>query len=242
VRAALGELERYRTLSPAAKKEDLWQWYGLSRVNELLVGGLAQALPHQKEYLQRDLHRRDALFQHESLVHGRLPTVGLAEYREFFEELGFTVFGAGAFTPFRHEIVEVGEGDHCFWPGLMFGEMLFARAGVRAHGDFDPELAARSPLYFTWWRPHRETEDLSHGWGASSQWHTEFRRDYQSGGQLHYNVDGRWQVGESTQDSDLTVEERVELLTHRCFVRCRKRPWGRWPYGDRFTCSATTTV
>lgn len=242
VRGVVAELQSYRKLSPAVKKEDLWQWYGLSRVNELLVGGLAGELPHQKEYLGRDHHRRDGLFQHEALVQGRLPRVGMAEYRDFFEALGFTLFGAGPFTPFRHEIVELGDGEHSFWPGLMFGEMLFARAGVRTHGDFVPGVAERSPLYFSWWRPHRETEDLSHGWGASSQWRTEFRRDYESGGQFHYNVDGKWQVGQSTQDSDLTVEERIELLTHRCFVKCRKRPWGRWPYGDRFTCSATTTV
>jgi hypothetical protein len=243
------ELGRYRELatSATAKKEELWQWYGLSRVNELLVGGLAGELPHQRDYLKRDLHRRDALFQYDALVHGKLPKVGLAEYREFFQALGFTLVGDGPFSPFRHEVVEVTEGDgetvdEVLWPGLMFGELMFARGGVRVRSrKLVKAIAERSPLYFTWWRPHRETEDLSHGWGSNSQWRTELRRDYASGGQLHYNVDGKWPVEQEIAqraDADLTVEERIELLTHRCFVRCEKRPWGRWPYGDRYVTAA----
>jgi hypothetical protein len=246
-RPLMAELGRYRewSASRTAQKEDLWQWYALSRANEVLIGGLAGALPHASAHLRQDLQRRDALFQYESLVGGTVPRLSAEEYRGFFEALGFSLFGGGDFSPFRHEIVEVVDDgsssitvERTFWPGLTFGELLFSRAGVRVRsGALKKPLAERSPLYFTWWRPHRDTEDLSHGWGSNSQWRTEFRRDYQSGGKLHYNVDGKWPVeAEVVQraDSDLSVEERIELLTHRCFVRCDKRPWGRWPFGDRY--------
>jgi hypothetical protein len=247
----LGTLEGYRQLGPA-KKEDLWQWYALSRVNEVLIGGLVSELPHRATHLRQDVQRRDALFQHESLVHGQVPKISAADYRAFFETLGFELFEGGAFSPFHHEIVEVIEDgsagitvEHTFWPGLKFGELLFARAGVRVRsGALNKAVAERSPLYFTWWRAHRDTEDLSHGWGSSSQWRTEMRRDYQSAGKLHYNVDGKWAVEDlSHGDSDLGADERIELLTHRSFVRSTKRPWGRWPFGDRYLeSSATTTV
>jgi hypothetical protein len=203
--------------------------------------------------MRQDRQRRDALFQHESLVTGALATVTVEQYRHFFESLGFELFQGGAFSPMRHEIVEVvADGspgitvEHAFWPGLKFGELMFARAGVRVRsGTLSQAVAERSPLYFTWWRPHRDTEDLSHGWG-NNEWRTEMRRDYESGGLLYYNLDGKWPVEEEVAqraDSDLTVEDRIELLTHRCFVKSTKRPWGRWPFGDRYLAnSATTTV
>jgi hypothetical protein len=37
---------------------------------------------------------------------------------------------------------------------------------------------------------------------------------------------------------DLTGDERVELLTHRCFVRTHKRHDDRWPYDDTYACAA----
>src|SRR4051812_4757827 len=46
----LRALEGYRRLGPA-KKEDLWEWYALSRANEVLIGGLASELPHQPVHL-----------------------------------------------------------------------------------------------------------------------------------------------------------------------------------------------
>ena len=35
----------------------------------------------------------------------------------------------------------------------------------------------------------------------------------------------------------LPPEERVELLTHRCFVRTRKEDDDHWPYEDTLTLS-----
>jgi hypothetical protein len=35
-------------------------------------------------------------------------------------------------------------------------------------------------------------------------------------------------------DEDLYAEEKLELLRHRCFVRCAKRDDDRWPYSDSY--------
>ena len=34
---------------------------------------------------------------------------------------------------------------------------------------------------------------------------------------------------------DLEPAERVELLTNRCFIHCRKQHANRWPYDDTYT-------
>ncbi|HTN90221.1 MAG TPA: hypothetical protein VL242_41385 [Sorangium sp.] len=59
---------------------------------------------------------------------------------------------------------------------------------------------------------------------------------------LYYNVDGKHDLGvpEPTAEYDdaLTREERVELLTHRCFVTTAKQHDDLYPYDDRFRSEA----
>src|SRR6266550_1650701 len=96
-------------------------------------------------------------------------------------------FDERPYSPFFHEIVRQ------FWPGLMFGSMMFARAGVgvRCHPTIlRKDVAETSPMYFTYSRRRRLTVDLSMGWGHNSQWRTNFRRDYVDGDVYHFNVDG----------------------------------------------------
>jgi hypothetical protein len=191
------------------------------------------------------------------LVHGAVYTLSPQQYLDFFGQLGFAPFTQRPYSPFYHEIVEVIEDtnlscpilvDHVFWPGLMFGEMLFSRAGIRVRcqpGILIKRIAENSRLHFTYWRTRRETTDCSHGWGHNSQWLTQFRRDYLSDRQFHYNVDGEHPLGTGyaasfTTDSwerldELTTAERVELLVNRCFVRCDKDDTDRWPYDDRYS-------
>ena len=81
------------------------------------------------------------------------------------------------------------------------------------------------------------TPDLSHGWGANSQWGTDFRRDNVDAGVLHYNVDAR-ERRPGAADSGLSELAARDLLRHRCSIRENLRngqaPWDftlaeRWP-------------
>ncbi|WP_426511689.1 hypothetical protein ACPPVO_14320 [Dactylosporangium sp. McL0621] len=129
------------------------------------------------------------------------PLPSAAAWAEFRAAIGAVTVDERAFHPFFHEIVEVVPAEDPaeppslvreFWPGALVGGMLLARAGVAVRAGarhLDPEVAARSCLYWAWWRRNRPSADLSHGWGHNSQWGTDFRRDYVADGALHYNVD-----------------------------------------------------
>ncbi|MEV7022004.1 hypothetical protein [Kitasatospora sp. NPDC093558] len=158
------------------------------------------------------------------------------EYLDLFAALGMTpIEDDGAFDPFHHEIAEVDQADDpdapiqvlgLRWPGLMLGELLFSRAGVRvragaAHAERG--VADAWPIYWTFRRRHRPTVDLSQGWGSNSQWRTELRLDYRTAEGDHLNVSESVAIdGYSELDEDdrlLTPAERRELLRHRTFLR-----------------------
>ncbi|WP_405529705.1 hypothetical protein OG426_47185 [Streptomyces canus] len=165
------------------------------------------------------------------------------EYPGLFATLGMTPFTGDTFDPFLHEIVEVEQADdprapieitEVAWPGLMLGQLLFNRAGVRVRAGADHArrgVADRSPLYWTFRRRHRPTVDLSHGWGHNSQWRTDFRLDYRTpdGDRLnvaeHDPIDGRPDLDPDhpanlgPEERLLTPGERRELLRHRCLLR-----------------------
>jgi hypothetical protein len=153
-----------------------------------------------------------------------------ADIAEFMESLGLQRIAPRPFHPFFHEIVSIGAPAEV-WPGYMLGPLVMARAGVVVDEDFPKEIAEQSTLYWAYRRANRRTEDLSMGWGSNSQWRTGFRRDYVLDGILYYNVDGK---GGRGLDDDLDAAEKLELLRHRCFVRCPKRHDDRWPYDDTY--------
>lgn len=261
---AIQALEQYKQIHfppfpYEVKDEDLWRWYALNRVNDYLL----LSFQTRPDFYQAPLRQSEGWIGwmsnvgHNRLIHQPVNVVEPHEYLQFFTSLGFTSFTEAPFSPFFHEIVEVVESpeqsepvvvDHVYWPGLRFGDMLFSRAGVRvrsAPGVLDKEIAENSRLYFTFWRARRETKDLSHGWGSNSQWRTDFRRDYRSANGFHYNVDGKYRLDENYFDSlpehnqtlaedGLSLDERIELLTNRCLVRCRKNDQDLWPFYDKF--------
>jgi hypothetical protein len=261
-RETLSELAPYRRLNtPENPYEvhhwDLYQWYALGRVNDfLLLGFQAGDQLDWNGAFQSEYYREYMRNWHADLCDWHGPAIHPQEYLRFFEALGFRAFGTVPFSPFFHEVVEVVEDsslpgiavEHVFWPGLMFGEMLFSRAAVRVrcnHAVMRKEVAERSRLYFTFWRRRREASDLSHGWGSNSQWGNWLRRDYIHAGCFHYNVDGEylldetyWQrtrgeEGNRRSGEGLTLEARIELLTHRCLVRTAEPEHHYWPYNDR---------
>ncbi|MCX6367034.1 MAG: hypothetical protein NTX57_10040 [Armatimonadetes bacterium] len=197
--------------------DGLENWYALSRVHDMLVCQLYGK--HSRELT------KDA-------------------YVIWWEWVGLTTREPSTYHPFWHEIVELIEDDtltepvqieYFFWPALTFGELLFARAGVRVR--VQPELfiktqAERHTLFFTFTRSWRPTEDLSKGWGSNSQWRTDFRRDYATKMGYWFNRDGRcdltpghlpstWSPDDCFSE-ELSYEEHVELLVNRCFVRTPK--------------------
>lgn len=215
--AADGYVERLHTAATPhshwwADKDNgwhlLWELYALSRVSDYL------------------------------LLDPQLPP-----YLRLFTGLGMTPFEQAPFDPFLHEIVEVEQAEDpdspieildVRWPGLMLGELLFGRAGVRvragaAHAERG--VADGGPIYWTHRRAHRPTRDLSQSWGSNSQWRTDFRLDYRTPDGDLLNVaedapiDGRPDLDPNDygnlgpEERLLTPAERRDLLRHRCLLR-----------------------
>lgn len=174
------------------------------------------------------IHRVDAWlrqgFQRPAHGDGRPIDVTVDAYVDLWRGLGMTPVAPRVFHPFFVEIVDV-EPDpdpaaaptllELVWPCLMWGQMLFARAGgrIRAGADvIDHQVACTSTLYWAHVRRDRPCQDLSTGWGSNSQWSTRFRRDYVDGELLRYNVDAILRPATATARDD-------ELLRYRCSVR-----------------------
>jgi hypothetical protein len=173
------------------------------------------------------------------------PSISLEERNAWLRALGLTEIQQPAFHPFYHEIVEVEQAPdpdepirllETLWPGFLLGQMLVCRAGVRIRAGervVDKDLAEHSRLYWAFVRNNRPAVDASHGWGHNSQWSTRFRRDYVDDAAYYYNVDGEIDVHEEWTgapgdpnrhgDPPLTLPMRIELLTHRCFIRTPER-------------------
>jgi len=222
-----------RTFAEPIAIEDSWRLYALSRVNQVLL------LP----------------FQSGEGWEG--PALTLPDYQAFMTGLGCQIADETDYSPFFHEIVEVTEERahsprrkrielaRVDWPALMLGTMMFSRAGVAvscAFGALQPEIATSSTLHWARQRRYRRTSDPSDGWGSNSQWRTTFRRDHVLGDELLFNADGKHDLSAPelpVSDYDLTAAERIELLTHRCFVRCEKPDDDLYPYEDRIRLART---
>ena len=215
---------------PSAEHEDLYRLFAYGRVNEVLL-------------LRFQHGRADG-------TDWQGPVISLDEYRAFFKSLGMLTVEEPTFNPFYHEIVEVcpsADPDEPisvvgeFWPCLMLGNMLFSRAGVCVTGGsrvVNKTVAESSTLYWAFRRKNRPHQDQSHGWGSNSQWGTTFRRDYWIESEYYFNVDGENDLANpanpSPDQSELTQDEQIELLTNRCFVTTTKSHHDLYPYLDTY--------
>jgi hypothetical protein len=186
--------------------------YALTRVLDVLIAPFQQA-PDQPE--------------HDGAPGwtGRLPDE--SAFGTFCREIGGVEIAEEAFHPFFHEIVAVQAADDPdeppvlvreHWPGFLMGSLLLARAGVTVRAGtrrLDPQVAARSPMYWAWWRRNRVAVDESRGWGPNSQWRTDFRRDYYIDGEAYYNVDAAFRAPRHVP-AELSVTEQRDLLRYRC--------------------------
>jgi len=208
---------------PTAEVEDLWRLYAISRVSDTLLCCLPSVRDHP--------HANQGL-----------PHVSLEQYVEFMESLGFSHISPSDFHPFFHEIVSVEQEEDSFapievleelWPSFILGSMMFSRAGCRVSGGTNhvvKKIAENSILYWSFRRQNRSTTDLSVGWGHNSQWRTSFRRDYHIGTSFFYNVDRTETIEENPTMPEFTLQERMELLQNRCFVRSDKDDHDLFPY------------
>ncbi|MEU9317095.1 hypothetical protein [Streptomyces sp. NPDC048295] len=218
----------WRTGDGVPERQDLYlphELYALSRVSDAL-------LHHFQPAPDPDGTRQwsGALSTYDGW-----PVVTRAEYLELFTALGMTPFDGTGFDPFRHEITEVEQSDdpdepiritEVVWPGLMLGQLLFSRAGVRVRAGAHHArrgVADCSPLYWTYLRRYRPTRDLSDGWGSNSQWRTDLRLDYRTPAATRLNVAESTDIDDPAHLGDeeqlLTPAERRDLLRHRCLLR-----------------------
>jgi len=206
IRRTLAELTAYRTFRDGlvVPPEPSWDFYAISRVNQLMLRA----------------------FQ-EPKTHWWAPDLTREQYDLFWRTVGMTVWEPVKFHPFYCEVCEVEalDGDAApalissRWPCLMFGDLMFSRAGVAVAAGrevLDKATTETSKLF--WCNSHRARPhgDLSDGWGSNSQWRTRFRFDYRDKDRLHYNVGdftGIYDVGELGQ------EEEISLLKYRCRVQ-----------------------
>ena len=212
-----------------AALEDLWRLYALARVLDVLTLPFQQGVADGSDWPG--------------------PSITLEEWRDFAGRLGLAVVVPERFTPFDCEIVSAVQAPkpaaaiallRTHWPCLMLGDMLVLRAGTSVSGGstfLNAEVAASSTLYWAYRRKTRPHVDLSDGWGSNSQWRTRFRRDYRVGDRTFLNVDGEHDLASGTlvpldEEDRLTREQRIELLTHRCFVLTTKDSTDLWPWDD----------
>lgn len=203
--------------------------YALSRVSQMLL------LPFQTV-------RNRTTFPMAAYNEGWLPSIRLDERNEWLRSLGMQQVEQPVFHPFYHEIVEVEQAPdpdepvtlvETIWPAFLLGHMLFCRAGVKVRGGeqfIRKVIAENSRLYWAYTRNNRQAVDLSHGWGHNSQWGTDFRRDYVDDDAYYYNVDGDFDIHEEVraeyrngEEPVLTLPQRIELLTNRCFILTPER-------------------
>lgn len=224
--------------------------YAFSRISDMLLLSQQSAW----DYLHPPLPRwtPESAAQHIEWMNGVgiprwIPTISLEERNTWLRSLGLTEIQQPTFHPFYHEIVEVEQAPDpdepisllaVLWPGFLLGQLLFCRAGVRIRAGsqiVQKDLAEHSHLYWAFVRRNRPVVDDSHGWGHNSQWSTNFRRDYVDDEAYYYNVDGVVDIhdestgapGEPNRHGDphLTLASRIELLTHRCFIRTPERSY-----------------
>jgi hypothetical protein len=219
-----------RTAYADPRQLQLWELYALSRVSDLLLLPF-QAMRHAEQ------HRWDPWAG---------PAITSEERNAWFRSLGMRPVEQPTFHPFYHEVVAVEQAAdpaepirlmETVWPGFLLDRLIVCRAGVRVRGGVEhirKVVAEESTLYWTYRRNDRPTDDLSHGWGSSSQWWTDFRRDYEDRTALWYNVDGDEPEGLESVNSEaagsLTPSQRRELVVNRCLIVTPAPPPEQAPY------------
>ncbi|MFZ6768221.1 tetratricopeptide repeat protein [Undibacterium sp. Di26W] len=211
---------------PPVSRYDLWTLFYTMRANEILIYSL-----------------------HPSRFRYRKHNVSLERYVALFEHIGFDIHWPLAFHTFDCEVVEIEQTEDetieitkIFWPAIMLGNMMFSRAGVSVRAPkhlLTKGIAESHCLYWTY-----ERESRSKSFHENSNDWIAFRRDFDLGDRYAYNVDGGGSIetfdlcnpfdGDFV-DSDLTVEQRIDLLRYRCIVNMERNQYQDfWPFYDYY--------
>jgi len=127
---------------------------------------------------------------------------------------------------------------------------MIKRAGVIITNnpkDYNINLINSAPIYWTYRRKNRIYHDLSHGWGSNSQWRTEFRLDVETENTFVYNLKGKYNLSNPAEEvfdklrccagegTVLELQEAIELVVNRQFIKCTKDNNDLWPYDFKYT-------
>lgn len=213
-------------------QELLWDLYALSRVRDVLL------FSRQPPPLDAEAKREfDEVLRRTAPVFEPAP---IDQILDFFSLFGCRPVTETRFDPILHEIVicePAAQPDAPIeileqrWPCLLIGDLVFTRAGVRVRAGSRwaaPGVADRSTLHWEYWRRYRDTSDYSFFFGKSSQWKTQFRRDYVTDHGNVFNLDGDARDVESLRTSGLQApvlpeSEVVEFVKHRYRLRSADR-------------------
>ncbi len=231
------EQNRYREyldtlpLNKEMREEDNWELYAFSRVLDLLA--LSNKPDSYIEGVQEDE-----------------PLLTTNEYIELVKSLGLDTGYPEQYDPFHCEIATAIAGSLNFeiagyqHPVIKLKQLMIKRSPVAITLDpevYDFNLVNNATLYWTFRRSNRKTTDLSEGWGHNSQWRTGFRLDIEKEQSYIYNLNGKFDLNvldpatlEELKNQDLTVEEAIELVVNRQFIRCSKPYAYQFPYDFKY--------
>ncbi len=211
-------------------QDDIWELYALSRVLDVLT-------------LQ---------FQTNNHADGEWSgtKISILEYIEFNHLIGLETFTPEPFHTFNCEIIDVQAGTRDFQiieqysPAVKLKNLMIKRAGVKLSLDpalYDLELINQAAIYWTYWRKNKKFFDLSQGWGVNSQWGTDFRLDLETKDCFIYNILGEQDLNTPNSDtitelhdSNLEIEEAIELVKFRHFMTCTKDDSDLFPYDYKY--------
>ncbi|WP_140919630.1 hypothetical protein [Limnobaculum xujianqingii] len=207
-----------------------WELYALSRVLDCLT--------------EKFQYKEDISFDKSAIP------LSQAQYIYFAQRLGLTATESKVFSTFYCEIIRAECSESNFdildtrYPALMLGHLLIHRGGViisMSPSMFNLELVNNAEIYWAYLRAHRESHDLSKGWGSNSQWRTRFRFDFECPDGFLYNAQGDVDLNQKSdaaferlKEYDLSLAEAEELTMYRHFITCTKKGGDVFPYDYKF--------
>ena len=213
-------------------KEENWELYALSRVLDILT---LKFQPNNNSDNSNWLG----------------PQLTINEFYDFVKYLGLEINFPKKYDAYNCEILRSIEGNenfeiiNCLFPSVKLGKLLIKRSGViitNKTTDYNLDLINNSIIYWASRRKNKGYRDLSQGWGSNSQWITEFRIDFETDEMYIYNSNGKFDLNELSDDTltelneqNLEINEAIEILTNRNFIKCKKDDKDLFPYDFKYS-------